>query len=73
MAICVVSKFEILPYYWVLTILEMAFRTDPPKMDIYLVNQNVYPNTQVLIASGVDTSLGEYTIKAKDVKDVDTG
>ena len=48
-------------------------RTDPPKMDIYLVNQNVYPNTQELVASDVDTSLGKYTIKAKDVGDVDTG
>ena len=42
-------------------------------MDIYLVNQNAYPNTQELVASGVDTSLGSYTIKAKDVKDVDIG
>ncbi|KAJ5759266.1 hypothetical protein N7520_006422 [Penicillium odoratum] len=47
--------------------------TDPPKMDIYLVNQNTYPNTQEVIATGVDTSLGKYTIKAKDVGDVDTG
>ncbi|KAJ5650679.1 uncharacterized protein N7484_004402 [Penicillium longicatenatum] len=50
-----------------------AVSTDPPKMDIYLVNQNAYPNTQEVIATGVDTSLGKYTIKAKDVGDVDTG
>jgi hypothetical protein len=42
-------------------------------MDIYLVNQNAYPNTQEVIATGVDTSLGKYTIKAKDVGGVDTG
>lgn len=42
-------------------------------MDVYLVNQNAYPNTQVLVASGVDSSKGEYTIKSSDVKDVDTG
>ncbi|KAJ5923221.1 hypothetical protein N7454_008466 [Penicillium verhagenii] len=47
--------------------------TDPPKMDIYLVNQNTYPNTQEEVATGVDTSLGKYVIKAKDVGDVDTG
>ncbi|KAJ5225872.1 hypothetical protein N7468_007097 [Penicillium chermesinum] len=47
--------------------------TDPPKMDIYLVNQNSYPNTKVLVASGVDSSSGQYKIKASDVKDIDTG
>ncbi|KAJ5993805.1 hypothetical protein N7451_009529 [Penicillium sp. IBT 35674x] len=47
--------------------------TDPPKMDIYLVNQNSYPNTQEVVATGVDTSLGKYVIKAKEVGDVDTG
>ncbi|KAJ5548175.1 hypothetical protein N7513_005409 [Penicillium frequentans] len=50
-----------------------AVSTDPPKMDIYLVNQNAYPNTQEVVATGVDTSLGKYVIKAKEVGDVDTG
>ena len=56
-----------------LWILKTVFRTDPSTMDIYLVNQHVYPNTQELIASGVDTSLGHYTIKSKNVGGVDTG
>ncbi|KAJ5634523.1 hypothetical protein N7528_002365 [Penicillium herquei] len=56
-----------------ITVRWQAVSTDPDTMDIYLVNQNVYPNTQELVASNVDTSLGKYTIKAKDVGDVDTG
>jgi len=51
----------------------MISRTDPPKVDIYLVNQNAYPNTQEVVATGVDTSLGRYVIKAKDIDGVDTG
>ncbi|KAJ5287488.1 hypothetical protein N7478_003174 [Penicillium angulare] len=56
-----------------ITVKWQAVSTDPSKMDIYLVNQNVYPTANELVASGVDTSLGKYTIKAKDVGDVDTG
>ncbi|KAJ5595156.1 uncharacterized protein N7459_001364 [Penicillium hispanicum] len=56
-----------------ITVKWQAVSTDPATMDIYLVNQHAYPNTQELVASDVDTSLGSYTIKADDVKDVDTG
>jgi len=52
-----------------------SFRTDPPTVDIALVNENVYPPVTVAIASGVDSEKGSYTIKAhgQDVSDTDAG
>lgn len=72
MEFCVVSSFCCYPRLYNNKIVNHYARTDPAKMNIYLVNQHVYPNTQKLIASNVDTDSGSYTINAKDV-DVDTG
>ncbi|KAJ5612541.1 hypothetical protein N7510_005735 [Penicillium lagena] len=48
------------------TIRWQSVSTDPKTFSIYLVNQNVYPNVETLIASDVDTSTGHYTMKAQD-------
>lgn len=37
--------------------------TDPSTFDIYLVNMNVYPNVNQLVASNVKASDGSYTFK----------
>ncbi|KAL1861269.1 hypothetical protein Plec18170_001784 [Paecilomyces lecythidis] len=42
--------------------------TDAKTIDIYLVNNNVYPNVNTKIASGVDTSKGSYTFDLKGAK-----
>ncbi|KAJ5089899.1 hypothetical protein N7532_008583 [Penicillium argentinense] len=47
--------------------------TDPETFSIYLVNQNVYPPTQELVASDVPKDKGSYTINAKSMDGVDTG
>ena len=51
------------------------FRTDPPTVDIVLVNEDVYPPVTETVASGVDADKGSYTIKAhiEDVSGTDTG
>ncbi|KAJ5387718.1 hypothetical protein N7509_010259 [Penicillium cosmopolitanum] len=50
-----------------------AVETDPDTFSIYLINQNVYPPTQELVASDVPKSKGSYTINAKSIDGVDTG
>ncbi|KAJ5984057.1 hypothetical protein N7481_006156 [Penicillium waksmanii] len=50
-----------------------AVETDPDTFSIYLVNQNVYPPTQELVASDVPKNKGSYTINAKSIDGVDTG
>ncbi|CAI7665703.1 unnamed protein product [Penicillium pancosmium] len=50
-----------------------AVETDPDTFSIYLVNQDVYPPTQELVASDVPKSMGSYTINAKSMDGVDTG
>lgn len=42
--------------------------TDPSTVDIYLVDNSVYPTVNTKIASGVDTSKGSYTFDLKGVK-----
>lgn len=41
-------------------------RTDPSKFDIVLVNENVYPPTNEIVATGVPSNKGSYTIEAHD-------
>ncbi|KAK5798250.1 hypothetical protein VI817_004541 [Penicillium citrinum] len=55
------------------TVRWQAVETDPETFSIYLVNQNVYPPTQELVASDVPKDKGSYTIKAKSMDGVDTG
>ncbi|KAJ5221178.1 uncharacterized protein N7469_010065 [Penicillium citrinum] len=55
------------------TVKWQAVETDPETFSIYLVNQNVYPPTQELVASDVPKDKGSYTIKAKSMDGVDTG
>jgi hypothetical protein len=47
------------------------YSTDASTVDIVLINNNVYPNVQEKIASGVETSKGSYT--AKGLKGVSNG
>ncbi|KAJ5495749.1 UPF0619 GPI-anchored membrane protein [Penicillium diatomitis] len=58
-----------------LTIKWDAVETDPAKFDLYVVNQAVNPSVTTLIASGVDTTKGSYTIPANDASltGTDTG
>ncbi|KAF7719861.1 Cell wall beta-glucan synthesis protein [Penicillium ucsense] len=58
-----------------LTIKWDAVETDPAKFDLYVVNQAVNPSVTTLIASGVDTTNGSYTIPANDASltGTDTG
>ncbi|KAJ5081663.1 hypothetical protein NUU61_009927 [Penicillium alfredii] len=53
------------------TIKWQAVNTDPSSFSIYLVNQNVYPNTQELIAANVDSDKGSYKMKA--MENIDKG
>ncbi|KAJ5383140.1 Cell wall beta-glucan synthesis [Penicillium concentricum] len=48
-----------------------SVNTDDSTVDIVLINNNVYPNVEEKIASGVDTSAGSYTVKG--LKDVTVG
>ncbi|KAJ5185713.1 Cell wall beta-glucan synthesis [Penicillium cf. griseofulvum] len=48
-----------------------SVNTDASTVDIVLINNNVYPNVQEKIASGVDTSKGSYT--ASGLKGVTNG
>ncbi|KXG45583.1 Cell wall beta-glucan synthesis [Penicillium griseofulvum] len=48
-----------------------SVNTDASTVDIVLINNNVYPNVQEKIASGVETSKGSYT--AKGLKGVSNG
>lgn len=53
----------------------MRISTDPPKFDIVLVNENVYPPTTVKVATGVDSAKVSFTINAhsKDLSTTETG